>query len=97
MAKEKQVPEWLCKRFPEYTRKELYFMLYPMWTGVTDRFKKKKSDVSSASITIKGFGRFEFKSTAKMKKTASKFKRRKQRKARNYRNKQLLKTDKLIY
>ncbi len=97
MGRERQVPDKLVKMFPQYTRKELYFMLYPFWTGVSDRFKRKKSDVSATSITVKGLGRFEFKSTAAMRKTAKKFKRRYDRKIKKYQQKQELTTDKLIY
>ncbi len=97
MAKDKQVPEKLIRMFPHYTRKELYFMLYPFWTGVSDRFKRKKSDVSAVSITVKGLGRFEFKSNAKMRKSAALLRKRIIRKLTNYKRKQELKTDKLIY
>jgi hypothetical protein len=97
MAKDKQVPDKLISMFPQYTRKELYFMLYPFWTGVSDRFKRKKSDVSAVSITVKGLGRFEFKSNAKMRKSATLLRKRITKKLTNYKRKQELKTDKLIY
>lgn len=97
MAKDKQVPEKLIRMFPQYTRKELYFMLYPFWTGISDRFKRKKSDVSAVSITVKGLGRFEFKSNAKMRKSATLLRKRITKKLTNYKRKQELKTDKLIY
>ena len=97
MAKDKQVPDKLISMFPKYTRKELYFMLYPFWTGISDRFKRKKSDVSAVSITVKGLGRFEFKSNAKMRKSATLFRKRITKKLTNYKRKQELKTDKLIY
>lgn len=95
--KERLVPDKLVKMFPQYTRKQLYLMLFPFWTGVSDRFKRKKSDVSAASITIKGLGRFELKVTSSMKKTAAKFKRRQKRKAKTFQQKKELTTDKLIY
>jgi hypothetical protein len=72
-------------------------MLYPFWTGVSDRFKRKKSDVSAVSITVKGLGRFEFKSNAKMRKSATLLRKRITKKLTNYKRKQELKTDKLIY
>ena len=97
MAKDKQVPDKLISMFPQYTRKELYFMLYPFWTGISDRFKRKKSDVSAVSITVKGLGRFEFKSNAKMRKSATLLRKRIAKKLTNYKRKQELKTDKLIY
>jgi hypothetical protein len=97
MAKDKQVPDKLISMFPQYTRKELYFMLYPFWTGISDRFKRKKSDVSAVSITVKGLGRFEFKSNAKMRKSATLLRKRITKKLTNYKRKQELKTDKLIY
>jgi hypothetical protein len=97
MAKDKQVPDKLISMFPQYTRKELYFMLYPFWTGISDRFKRKKSDVSAVSITVKGLGRFEFKSNAKMRKSAILLRKRITKKLTNYKRKQELKTDKLIY
>lgn len=97
MAKDKQVPDKLISMFPQYTRKELYFMLYPFWTGISDRFKRKKSDVSAVSITVKGLGRFEFKSNAKMRKSAELLKKRTHKKLTKYKKKQELKTDKLIY
>lgn len=97
MAKDKQVPDKLIRMFPQYTRKELYFMLYPFWTGISDRFKRKKSDVSAVSITVKGLGRFEFKSNAKMRKSAILLRKRITKKLTNYKRKQELKTDKLIY
>jgi hypothetical protein len=97
MAKDKQVPNKLISMFPQYTRKELYFMLYPFWTGISDRFKRKKSDVSAVSITVKGLGRFEFKSNAKMRKSATLLRKRITKKLTNYKRKQELKTDKLIY
>jgi hypothetical protein len=97
MAKDRQVPDKLISMFPQYTRKELYFMLYPFWTGVSDRFKRKKSDVSAVSITVKGLGRFEFKSNAKMRKSATLLRKRITKKLTNYKRKQELKTDKLIY
>lgn len=97
MAKDKQVPDKLISMFPQYTRKELYFMLYPFWTGISDRFKRKKSDVSAVSITVKGLGRFEFKSNAKMRKSAMLLRKRITKKLTNYKRKQELKTDKLIY
>ena len=97
MAKDKQVPEKLVKMFPQYTRKQLYFMLYPFWTGVSDRFKRKKSDVSNVSITVKGLGRFQFRSTAKMRKTAAKFEKRYKRKIVKFQKKKQLEKDNLIY
>ena len=97
MAKDRQVPDKLISMFPQYTRKELYFMLYPFWTGISDRFKRKKSDVSAVSITVKGLGRFEFKSNAKMRKSATLLRKRITKKLTNYKRKQELKTDKLIY
>lgn len=97
MAKDKQVPDKLISMFPQYTRKELYFMLYPFWTGISDRFKRKKSDVSAVSITVKGLGRFEFKSNAKMRKSATLLRKRITKKLTNYKRKQELNTDKLIY
>lgn len=97
MAKDKQVPEKLVKMFPQYTRKQLYFMLYPFWTGVSDRFKRKKSDVSNVSITVKGLGRFQFRSTAKMRKTAAKFEKRYKRKIVKFHRKKQLEKDNLIY
>lgn len=97
MAKDKQVPNKLISMFPQYTRKELYFMLYPFWTGISDRFKRKKSDVSAVSITVKGLGRFEFKSNAKMRKSATLLRKRITKKLTNYKRKKELKTDKLIY
>lgn len=95
--REKQVPDKIVQMFPQYTRKQLYFMLFPFWTGISDRFKRKKSDVSAASITVKGLGRFELKSTAAMKRTAAKFKKRQKRKAKTFRLKKELKSDNLIY
>ncbi len=97
MSRDRQVPDKLVKMFPQYTRKQLYFMLYPFWTGISDRFKRKKSDVSSVSITVKGLGRFEFKSNARMRKTAAKFKRRTTRKVQKYQQKKQLQKDNLIY
>lgn len=97
MARDRQVPEKLVKMFPQYTRKQLYFMLYPFWTGISDRFKRKKSDVSNVSITVKGLGRFVFKSNAKMRKTAAKFERRYKRKVKKFREKKQLQKDNLIY
>ena len=97
MAKDKQVPDKLVKMFPQYTRKQLYFMLYPFWTGVSDRFKRKKSDVSNVSITVKGLGRFQFRSTAKMRKTAAKFEKRYKRKIVKFQKKKQLEKDNLIY
>ncbi len=95
--REKQVPDKIVRMYPQYTRKQLYFMLFPFWTGISDRFKRKKSDVSAASITVKGLGRFELKCSAKMKRTAAKFKKRQKRKAKTYKEKQELKSDNLIY
>jgi hypothetical protein len=95
--RDKQVPEVIVKMFPQYTRKQLYFMLYPFWTGISDRFKRKVSDVSAASITVKGLGRFEYKSSAKMRKTAAKFKKRQRKKARKFKEKKDLESDNLIY
>jgi len=97
MAKDKQVPNKLISMFPQYTRKELYFMLYPFWTGVSDRFKRKKSDVSAVSITVKGLGRFEFKSNAKMRKSALLFRKRYIKKITKFQRKKQLQSDKLIY
>ena len=97
MARDKQVPEKLVKMFPQYTRKQLYFMLYPFWTGISDRFKRKKSDVSNVSITVKGLGRFQFRSTAKMRKTAAKFEKRYKRKIVKFQKKKQLEKYNLIY
>lgn len=97
MSRDRQVPDKLVKMFPQYTRRQLYFMLYPFWTGISDRFKRKKSDVSNVSLTVKGLGRFEFKSNARMRKTAAKFKRRTARKVQKYQQKKQLEKNNLIY
>lgn len=97
MRKDKQVPDKLVEMFPQYTRKQLYFMLYPFWTAISDRFKRKQSDVSNVSITVKGLGKFQFRSTAAMRKTAKKFERRYKRKIVKFHRKKELQKDKLIY